>query len=104
MENNKALELILAELQKINTKVDGLENRFDNLENRFDKLEQNVKKLEREVGNLDSEVKNFRKETNDNFEVVNMQIFVTQKFVLSNKDRINSIEVATLENLKDKKI
>ena len=78
-----------------------LESKVDNLEKNVKTLERDIKNLEREVCNLDSEVKNFRKETNDNFKVVNMQIVVTQKFVLSNKDRINSIEVATSENLKD---
>ena len=81
-----------------------LESKVDKLEQNVKTLERDIKNLEREVSSLDSEVKNFRKETNDNFEVVNMQIVITQKFVLNNKDRINSIEVATLENLKDKKI
>ena len=49
------------------------------------------------------ELKDFRKETKDNLEVINMQIFVTQKFVLSNKDRIESLEFATLDNLKETK-
>ena len=96
MENSKTLELILSELKNMNTRFDSLESRMDKIENRFDNLENRINVLEKEL-------KDFRKETKDNLEVINMQIFVTQKFVLSNKDRIESLEFATLDNLKETK-
>ena len=80
----------------MNTRFDSLESRMDKIENRFDNLENRINVLEKEL-------KDFRKETKDNLEVINMQIFVTQKFVLSNKDRIESLEFATLDNLKETK-
>lgn len=49
MAEEKVLELILGELQKVNTRFDNLEARFDNLEARFDKLETRQAAMEHQL-------------------------------------------------------
>ena len=63
--------------------------------------EKKVNNIKDDINGVKDDLKSFRKETKDSFEVVNMQMVVTQKFVLNNKSRIDAVEVATLDNLKE---
>ena len=101
MNNGDALNLILSELKNINTRFDKLEGEVRELRCEVSELKNEVGSVKDEVNNIKDDLKNFRKETKDNFEVVNMQIVITQKFVLNNKNRIEAVEVATLDNLKE---
>lgn len=116
MENQKMMELMLelvGEVKNLGNKIDSLENRFDGLENRFDGFEDRLGGFEDKLGglenrfdNLENEVRSMKKDMNDRFDVVDMQMNVTQKMVIMNKDtnkRLSeqiSANMESIENIK----
>lgn len=96
MENNKTQEIMLQLLHE----VKGIKEDIGG-------LKKDMVGVKEDIANIKEDISNMKKDMNDRFDVIDIQIHTTQKYVLMNKEsnkRLQEQMTSTMEDVEKLKL